>query len=78
MTRALVARVGVVMAVTVAVLAQLAAPAGAQTRQRDPAVRRVLLISLPATSWGDVQSGDDPNLQRLCTQSAVADMITRT
>jgi hypothetical protein len=77
-TRALVARVGVVMAVTVAVLAQLAAPAGAQTRQRDPAVRRVVLISLPATSWGDVQSGDDPNLQRLFTQSAVADMITRT
>lgn len=63
-----------------ALLALLAVPgiAHAQARDQDTAVKRVLVISLPATSWGDVQSGDDPNLQQLFTQSAVADMITRT
>ena len=61
----------VAAAVAVALLAQVVAPGVAHAQQ-------VLLISLPATSWGDVQAGDDPNLQRLFEQSAVADMITRT
>jgi hypothetical protein len=69
----------VVAALAVALLAQVAAPTLASAQANDAAhVKRVLVISLPATSWGDVQAGDDPNLQRLFTQSAVADMITRT
>jgi hypothetical protein len=64
--------------ITIALLSALALPATAGAAEQQPTVKRVLLISLPATSWGDVQSGDDPNLQRLFEQSAVADMITRT
>jgi hypothetical protein len=80
-TGRVVARASAVAVVAVALLVQVAAPATAEiARAQQPAspVRRVLVISLPATSWGDVQSGDDPNLQRLFAQSAVADMITRT
>jgi hypothetical protein len=61
-----------------ALLAAVAVPAVAGAQQHDATVKRVLVISLPATAWGDVQSGDDPNLQQLFAQSAVADMITRT
>jgi hypothetical protein len=73
-----VARAGAVVALVVGLLVQLGAPTTAQAQPSAAKVDRVLLISLPATSWGDVQSGDDPNLQQLFTQSAVADMITRT
>src|SRR5207245_3607870 len=45
---------------------------------RENAVRRVLVISLPATSWADIKGGDDPNVRRLFADSAVADMVTRT
>ena len=41
-------------------------------------VRRVLIISLPAVSWSDVQDADVPHLQALFAQSAIGDMITRT
>ena len=51
--------------------AATAVPSGAT------AVQRVLVISLPATSWSDIEAGDDPHLQQLLSQSAVADMITR-
>lgn len=68
----------VVSLVALALLAHVAAPAIAGAQQQDSKVKRVLVISLPATAWGDVQSGDDPNLQALFAQSAVADMITRT
>ncbi len=40
-------------------------------------VGRVLVISLPATSWADIKNGDDPNLRRLLADSAIADMVTR-
>lgn len=40
-------------------------------------VGRVLVISLPATSWADIKNGDDPNLRRLFADSAIADMVTR-
>jgi hypothetical protein len=71
---------GVVAAVVLAlaVLAQVAVASAAGAQQQDTPVKRVLVISLPATSWADVQSGDDPHLQQLLDQSAVADMITRT
>ncbi len=40
-------------------------------------VGRVLVISLPATSWADIKNGDDPNLRQLLADSAIADMVTR-
>jgi hypothetical protein len=73
-----VARSSAVVAAVVALLAQLGAPAAAREQPSPSPIKRVLLISLPATSWGDVQAGDAPNLQRLFSQSAIADMITRT
>jgi len=68
----------VIVTVAIALVVQLVAPGAAHAQRQDTAVNRVLVISLPATAWGDVQAGDDPNLQRLFEQSAVADMITRT
>jgi hypothetical protein len=72
-------RAGVVVALaaflTVAVAGHAGAAPSAQSSP-DP-VRRVLVISLPATSWSDVETGDDPHLKQLLSQSAVADMITR-
>lgn len=40
-------------------------------------VKRVLVISLPATSWADIKRGNSPNLAKLLADSAVADMVTR-
>jgi hypothetical protein len=56
-----------VVAVTVAT----AAPASADD---EVPVRRVLVLSLPAVTWLDVQGADVPNLDALFAQSAVADM----
>jgi hypothetical protein len=69
---------GAATVVVAALLVQLAAAVAATAAPQNTNVRRVLVISLPATSWGDVQAGDDPNLRKLFDQSAVADMITRT
>jgi len=56
-----------------------ALPAAAAAGPRaDATVRRVLIISLPAVSWGDVQAADAPHLKQLFAQSAIGDMITRT
>jgi hypothetical protein len=65
--------------VTLAVLiVASAAHAGAATAASGAAaVQRVLVISLPATSWSDIEAGDDPHLKQLLSQSAIADMITR-
>lgn len=57
---------------------QLGSVGAAGAADTSSPVKRVLVISLPATSWADVQTGDDPHLQKLFSQSAVADMITRT
>jgi hypothetical protein len=53
-------------------------PAGAATAQQHAAVDRVLVISLPAVSWSDVQAAHVPNLQALFAKSAIGGMITRT
>jgi len=42
-----------------------------------PGVRRVLVISLPATSWDDLDLTRLPNLSRLFQRSAVADLSVR-
>ena len=42
-----------------------------------PPVDRVLVVSLPAASWADVESADTPHLKALLSRSAVADLVTR-
>jgi hypothetical protein len=42
-----------------------------------PGVQRVLVISLPAISWEDLDLSQLPNLARLFSQSAVADLSVR-
>ena len=42
-----------------------------------PGVRRVLVISLPTISWEDLDLARLPNLNRLFSESAVADLIVR-
>ena len=58
-----------------------ASPAPRVQRRAAPAatspVDRVLVVSLPAVSWADVESADAPHLKALLAQSAVADLVTR-
>jgi hypothetical protein len=62
--------------VAVGVIGASAGAAGAGApASRD--VGRVLVISLPATSWADIKAGDDPNLRQLLADSAIANMVTR-
>jgi hypothetical protein len=62
--------------------AAIAAPAtpvqrAAASADRAP-VRRVLVISVPATSWADISAARLPNLDRLFAQSAIAALATRS
>jgi hypothetical protein len=52
----------------------------AEAAPPDPAsrrVERVLLLSLPAVTWADLEAADAPNLDRLFRESALADLLTR-
>jgi hypothetical protein len=49
-----------------------APPAPGSTR-----VRKVLVLSLPAVTWADIEAADAPNLDRLFRDSSVADLLTR-
>ncbi len=40
-------------------------------------VGRVLVISLPAVTWADLEAADAPNLDRLFGSSALANLLTR-
>jgi hypothetical protein len=42
-----------------------------------PGVRRVLMISIPAVSWDDLDFAELPNLQKLFERSAVGDLSVR-
>jgi hypothetical protein len=83
--RTLLAAITVLVALLVALLA-VVPPAGAATMPQDApkqapqdsTVDRVLIISLPAVSWGDVQAAQVPNLDALFAKSAIGGMITRT
>ncbi|HTK16420.1 MAG TPA: hypothetical protein VL769_08515 [Acidimicrobiia bacterium] len=44
---------------------------------KHPGVNRVLVISLPTISWEDLDLARLPNLERLFSRSAVADLIVR-
>ena len=72
-------RVTWVLVFALVVMGTVGASAGAAAAGAPAArnVGRVLVISLPATSWADVQAGDDPNLRQLFADSAIADMVTR-
>ena len=59
-------------------LVALAGTGAASARKGDPTARRLLVISLPAATWKDVNTRDLPNLNRLLDESAVADLTTRT
>ena len=66
---------------TLAVIALAAEPTVAHAAgpsQAHPPARSVLIITLPATAWRDLQPGDAPNLERLLRTSAVANLATRS
>ena len=69
----------VVVAVAVIASGVVAGAAGATdaATSKPASVDRVLVISLPAVSWADVEAGAAPNLQALLARSAVADLVTR-
>ena len=76
-----VAAVLIACAVCVAALVGLGGPASASARDAPPAAtrrpRRLLVLSLPATTWADLASVPTPNLARLLDGAAVADLATR-
>ena len=75
MTRRLVAAIGVaMMALSMVASAQPAAAAGDLASEP---IDRVLVLSLPAVSWEDMQRTDTPNLDALFADSALGDLITR-
>jgi len=53
----------------------VARPAAADTEL--PAVRRVLVISLPGVTWEDVKDGSLPAVRAVADRSAVADLAVR-
>jgi hypothetical protein len=55
-----------------------AAPAGAAGHGVGAHRRRVLLLTLPATTWQDLKGRHLPNLERLFATSAMGDLATRT
>jgi hypothetical protein len=69
------------VAVVAAAIASAVIGGGAGTAQattgQPTSVDRVLVVSLPAVSWADVESADAPHLKALLAQSAVADLVTR-
>ncbi|MEX1007066.1 MAG: hypothetical protein WD271_04385 [Acidimicrobiia bacterium] len=67
------------VAALMAVIAALAGATGIANAEAatTPSVDRVLVISLPAVSWADMQSADAPHLKSLLARSAVADLVTR-
>ena len=68
---------GVVAAISLQLASQTQVYGAPATQVGDGAVQRVLVISLPATSWADIKAADAPNLRKLFADSAVADMVTR-
>lgn len=73
----------VVAAVVAALVVPMAAAAGsgpAAAGGEKPAAQRVLVVSLPAVTWQDIQSRVDdlPNITRLLDESAIGGLTTRT
>jgi hypothetical protein len=70
--------IGALVVGVLAVMLLVPQTAVAATSSGTEPVSRVLVLSLPATSWADVQAGDAPHLRALFSESAIANMITRT
>lgn len=70
-----------VATIVLALTATIASPAGGAPRvARGPCrpVCRVLMLSLPAVSWGDLRGARVPHLRALLEHSAIADLSTRS
>ena len=63
---------------TIAVFVPLAARAHRGPDRTPRAVRSVLMISLPATSWIDIRDNRVPNLTRIFRQATLANLATRS
>jgi hypothetical protein len=55
-----------------------AAPTAAAAAQAPPAIRRVLIVSIPRLTWPEVAAHQIPNLERLASHGAVGDLSLRT
>ncbi len=66
------------VAAVVATVVAIGSSGTAAARKGDPTARRLLIVSLPAVNWKDVNARDLPHLNQLLDQSAVADLTTRT
>lgn len=84
MTRRLI--VAAMVALVVAAVPQTAVAEGASAagegastaaERASAPVERVLVLSLPAVSWADIEQADTPNLDALFADSALGDLITR-
>jgi hypothetical protein len=74
-------RAVIAAAVTAAVVATVvftAASGTAAAGEGDPMARRMLVISLPAVSWQDLNDNELPNLNRFLDDAAVADLTNRS
>jgi hypothetical protein len=72
------AAAAILVGALVVVLVAFGSFATASARKSDPTARRLLVISLPAVNWKDVNTRHLPNLNKLLDESAVADLTTRT
>lgn len=52
-------------------------PGGGAARPDPPAARRVLVLALPTLTWADLATVPTPNLDRLLSDAAVADVVVR-
>ncbi len=64
-------------ALALVVLLSVIGGCGRATPVGRPAVQRVLVVSLPGVTWGQVRSGQLPALGRLAAQAAIGDLSTR-
>jgi hypothetical protein len=76
MRRRLIA--AVLTAAAVATVVVTATSGTAAAGEGDPKARRMLVISLPAVSWQDVNDNELPNLNRFLDDAAVADLTNRS
>lgn len=71
------ARIGAALALVAAVAGLVATAAPAAAQEERP-VERVLILSLPTVTWGDLEAVDLPALEGLLERSAVADLSNRS
>lgn len=70
--------VAVVAAAAVVATGLIGASGTAAAGETDPKARRMLIISLPAISWQDVNNHELPNLNRFLDGAGIADLTNRS